>query len=108
MKTYSPPALGIIAASSAYVSAPARLRRPATTQTVMTIPGVPTLHVITRDLRKTPVPMTSPITIAIAARAPSPRTSPTSGVAGGTDTAISHLAGLKVLQSTIYALQTRE
>src|SRR5436309_3039543 len=41
----------------------------------MTRPGVPTLHVITRALRNTPVPMTSPITIAVAASRPSPRTS---------------------------------
>ena len=77
MKVYSPPACGIIAASSAYVSAPARLRRPATTHTVTTIPGVPTLQVMTRALRNTPVPMTSPMRIALEASRPSPRTRPT-------------------------------
>ncbi len=40
-----------------------------------TFPGVPTLHVITRAFRKTPVPMTFPMMIDTAATSPSPRTS---------------------------------
>src|SRR5687768_15510461 len=43
----------------------------------MTIPGVSTLHVITRALRNTPVPMTPPTTMAVAGRSPRPRTSVT-------------------------------
>ena len=54
MNTYSPPARGIIAASSAYVSAPARLSRPAATHAASTSHGVSTLHIITRVLRKIP------------------------------------------------------
>src|SRR5882724_5042138 len=41
----------------------------------MTRPGVPTLQVITRDFRKTPVPMTLPITMDVAAIGPRPRMS---------------------------------
>ena len=61
---YSPPARGKIVASSAYVRAPSRLITPAITHTPMTMPGVSTLQVMTRALRKTPVPMTLPTTIA--------------------------------------------
>src|SRR5919202_6797501 len=75
MKTYSPPARGIIAASSAYVSAPARLRKPAATHAAITSHGVSTLHIITRVFRKMPVPMTLPTTIETAAKTPRPRTS---------------------------------
>ena len=39
------------------VRAPASESRPATIQTSMSIPGVPTLQIITRDLTKMPVPM---------------------------------------------------
>ena len=75
MKTYSPPARGIIAASSAYVSAPARLRTPAATHATITIHGDSTLHIITRVFKKMPVPMTLPTTIETDAKRPSPRTS---------------------------------
>src|SRR5919112_1263976 len=75
MKTYSPPARGIIAASSAYVSAPARLRNPAATHATITIHGDSTLHIITRVFRKMPVPMTLPTTTETDAKRPRPRTS---------------------------------
>src|SRR5688572_1764115 len=75
MKTYSPPARGQMAASSAYVRAPAMESSPATTQTAITRPGEPTLQVITRDLRKTPVPITLPTTMEVAAITPRPRMS---------------------------------
>ena len=58
MKTYSPPARGIMAASSAYVSAPARLSDRRETQAASISHGSSTLHIITRGLRKMPVPMT--------------------------------------------------
>src|SRR3954470_17781342 len=51
------------------------LSSPPTTHAAITSTGVPTLHVITRAFRKTPVPMTSPMTIDVAASRPSPRTS---------------------------------
>src|SRR4051812_27368728 len=75
MNTYSPPARGINTQSSPYVRAPASDSTPATTHTVTTRLGVPTLHVITRAFRNTPVPMTTPVTIDMAANRPSPRTS---------------------------------
>ena len=84
MKTYSPPARGIIAASSAYVSAPARLKNPAAIHAMMTKPGVSTLHIITRVFRKIPVPMTLPTTIETDAKTPRPRTSVT-GLFDGSD-----------------------
>ena len=52
---------------------PAKLKSPATIHTVMTIPGLPTLQVITRAFRKTPLPMTSLIRIDVAAIRPRPR-----------------------------------
>src|SRR5713226_5384028 len=75
MMPYSPAARGIIASSSAYVSAPASDSSPATSQTVSALPGVPTLQVITRALRKTPVPITFATLTEIAAIRPRPRTS---------------------------------
>src|SRR5438105_6339287 len=56
--TYSPPASGIIAPSSAYVSAPARERSPAASQARRTLDGDPTSCAMGAVLRKTPVPMT--------------------------------------------------
>jgi hypothetical protein len=41
------------------------------------MPGVPTLHVITRAFKKTPVPMTLPITMEAAATKVKPRMSVT-------------------------------
>src|SRR5882757_8685847 len=58
MKLYCPPERGIIALSSAKVSAPPSVRIPATRYAKRTIHGVPTLHVMTRALTKTPVPIT--------------------------------------------------
>ena len=49
--------------------------RPAKTQTISALPGVPTLHVITRALRNTPVPMMLATLTEIAAISPSPRMS---------------------------------
>src|SRR6266550_2032675 len=49
-------------------------RNPATTYTPRTLPGVPTLQVITRAFRKTPVPITLPTTTDIAATSVRPRT----------------------------------
>src|SRR5581483_9297552 len=48
---------------------------PATSQTVSAMPGVPTLQVITRALRNTPVPITFATLTEIAAINPKPRTS---------------------------------
>ena len=48
---------------------------PAINQTVRALPGVPTLQVITRALRNTPVPMTFATLTEIAAIKPSPRIS---------------------------------
>src|SRR5205085_5220635 len=84
MKTSSPPARGIIAASSAYVSAPARLKNPAATHAMIPSQGVATLHIITRVFRKMPVPMTPPTTIETEAKTPRPRTSVT-GLFDGSD-----------------------
>src|SRR5438552_914352 len=75
MMPYSPAARGIIAKSSAYVSAPASDSSPATSHTVNALPGVPTLQVITRAFKNTPVPMTFATLTAIAAIKPRPRTS---------------------------------
>src|SRR3954451_12885973 len=72
--TYSPPAFGIIAASSAYVSAPATARSPDTIQTAITVSGEPTLQVITRVLRNTPVPIMLAMLTEVAATSPRPRT----------------------------------
>src|ERR1043166_6055543 len=49
--------------------------RPASTQTISALPGVPTLHVMTRALRKTPVPMMFATLTEIAAISPRPRMS---------------------------------
>lgn len=57
------------------MSAPASDSNPATNQTVKALPGVPTLQVITRALRNTPVPMTLATLTEIAAIRPSPRIS---------------------------------
>src|SRR2546425_10010419 len=71
-----PPAAGeTIAKSPAYVSAPAKERKPATNQTVKAIPGVPTLHVMTRAFRNTPVPITFATLTEMAAIKPRPRIS---------------------------------
>src|SRR5438874_7077847 len=75
MIPYSPAARGNMASSSAYVSAPASDSKPATSHTVKALPGVPTLHVITRALRNTPVPMTFATLTEIAATKPRPRMS---------------------------------
>jgi hypothetical protein len=48
----------------------------------MTSPGVPTLHVITRAFRKTPVPIMFAMFTEVAAVRPSPRTRPTLTGAG--------------------------
>src|SRR4051795_7612776 len=48
---------------------------PAAIQTTMTISGDPTLQVITRAFRKTPVPMTLPMTMEAAATNVRPRMS---------------------------------
>src|SRR5689334_22356947 len=74
MMPYSPAARGNIASSSAYVSAPASDKRPATNHTVSVLPGVPTLQVITRAFKNTPVPMTLATLTEIAATKPRPRT----------------------------------
>ena len=75
----SPPARGIIAASSAYVSAPARVSTPAASHAASTSHGVSTLHIMTRVLRKMPVPMTLPTTTEVDAARPRPRTRPVVG-----------------------------
>src|SRR5205807_6198203 len=75
MMPYSPAARGNMASSSAYVSAPASDSKPATSHTVKALPGVPTLHVITRAFRNTPVPMTFATLTEIAATSPRPRMS---------------------------------
>src|SRR2546425_12949281 len=71
----SPAASGIIASSSAYVSAPNSESNPAATQTESAIIGVPVLQVITRALIKTPVPIMLATLTEIAAVRPRPRTS---------------------------------
>jgi hypothetical protein len=48
---------------------------PAAIQMKMTVPGVPTLQVMTRVFKKTPVPMMLPTTIEMAAIRPRPRMS---------------------------------
>src|SRR6185437_16560642 len=68
--TYSPPASGIIAPSSAYVRAPASERSPAASHASRTFEGDPTSCAIGAVLRKTPVPMTVR-TRAIASRSDS-------------------------------------
>src|ERR1044072_7511826 len=75
MIPYSPAARGIIASKSAYVSAPASESKPAKTQTISALPGVPTLHVITRAFRNTPVTMMLSTLTEMAAISPRPRTS---------------------------------
>ena len=52
---------------------------------------MPTLHVMTRAFRKTPVPMTFPITTAVAVSKPSPRTRLVFVVVSGTAIATSLL-----------------
>ena len=42
----------------------------------MTSAGEPAIRAMSLDTRKTPVPIVSPITIAVAAQRPRPRTSP--------------------------------
>src|SRR5688572_25887536 len=72
---YSPAARGIIASNSAYVSAPASESSPAKTQTASAFPGLPTLHVITRAFKNTPVPMMLATLTEMAAISPRPRMS---------------------------------
>src|SRR5450755_2778421 len=74
MKLYCPPERGIMALSSAKVSAPPSVRIPATRYASSTIHGVPTLHVMTRALTKTPVPMTLVTMRAVAGMSVSPLT----------------------------------
>ena len=64
---------GRIAVSSAYVKAPASDSNPAAIHTNITHFGSPTLHVIARAFRKTPVPITFPIMTDTAAISPRPR-----------------------------------
>lgn len=72
MKLYCPPERGIMALSSANVSAPPSVNTPATRYAGSTIHGVPTLHVMTRALTKTPVPMTLVTISAVAGMSVSP------------------------------------
>jgi hypothetical protein len=99
MYTYSPPARGNIVESSAYVSAPANASTPAAIQTKSTSSGDPTLQVITRVLRKTPVPIMLAMLIDVAAVSPRLRTSDGPSDAGlglGVGSAIS-----RALQTTL-------
>src|ERR1700704_524075 len=74
MKLYCPPERGIMALSSANVSAPPSVNTPATRYASSTIHGVPTLQVMTRALTKTPVPMTLVTMSAVAGISVSPLT----------------------------------
>src|SRR5882757_5275239 len=74
MKLYCPPERGIIALSSAKVSAPPSVRIPAKRYARRTNHGVPTLHVMTRALTKTPVPMTLVTMRAVAGMSVKPLT----------------------------------
>jgi hypothetical protein len=58
------------AASSAYVKAPNRLNKPATTHTAKSIFTEPTFAIIVLGTRKTPLPITVPITIETALHKP--------------------------------------
>src|SRR5262249_9767702 len=72
---YSPPASGNMADNSAYVRAPASESIPDVIQTAITVQPEPTLQVMTRAFRKTPVPITVPTTTAIAPQRLNPRMS---------------------------------
>src|SRR6187402_2514953 len=74
MKTYWPPARGVIAVNSAMQSAPASVSIPATAQASRTRDGDPTLQIITRAFRNMPVPttlvtMSAPAGISVRPRA---------------------------------------
>ena len=75
MKLYCPPARGIMALSSANVTAPASVKTPATAYASSTIHGVPTLQVMARALKNTPEPITFVTMRAVAGISVSARTS---------------------------------
>src|SRR5437016_1319152 len=75
--TYSPPAPGIAAESSAYDNAPDSDITPPTTQTTKTIPGVPIFRIMTLGTMKIPLPITVPTTMATALHSPKSRFSDT-------------------------------
>src|SRR5271154_4271373 len=64
-----------MAAISEYENVPARESRPAASHTNSTVFALPTLQVMTRVLRKTPVPIMLATLTAIAPHAPTPRVS---------------------------------
>src|SRR5271169_2190504 len=73
MYTYSPPACGFIAPSSAYVIAPAIDSAPPTIHARYTNRAEPTACIISAGTRKMPLPIIVPTTIAQAWLTPSSR-----------------------------------
>src|SRR3954468_18902095 len=87
-KTYWPPALGIIAASSAQQRAPVIVRSPDNAQAARSQPGEPTRRADPADVRKSPEPIIEPMTIIVESSSPNSRDSGlgdapvSSGIAG--------------------------
>src|SRR6185295_4314809 len=73
--TYSPPACGLRAASSAYAIAPVKANAPPMTQTARIWRASPTSWATMIGTKKMPPPMTLDTTIAAASRGPSRRSS---------------------------------
>src|SRR6059058_5863540 len=75
-KTLTPPARGIIVASSEQQSAPVIVSKPATAHASSNQPGAPLSRDDSADVIKIPEPIIEPITIIVASIGPSARTSP--------------------------------
>jgi hypothetical protein len=75
MYTYAPPASGIIAPSSAYVSAPASATTPPSAHTRKTAPAVGSAFAVSAGVKKMPLPMIPPTTSSAAEKSPSSRRS---------------------------------
>src|SRR6185436_570085 len=73
--TYSPPALGRSADSSAYAMAPANASAPPSSQTQTIAVGLPTICATMIGTKKIPPPMTLEMTMAAASTGPSRRSS---------------------------------
>src|SRR5207247_10310449 len=86
--TYWPPALGIIAASSPYDSAPTTVRMPVMTQATSSQPGLPLSRAICADTMKMPEPIIEPTTTMVESYRPSPRLNSVSSSVAAVELAI--------------------
>jgi hypothetical protein len=75
-KTYTPPARGIMVASSEQQRAPVIVNKPATAHARSNQPGAPLSRDDSAEVMKMPEPIIEPITIIVASTGPSARTKP--------------------------------